>query len=221
MGCGPGRHVSGACADYDAMVTGVDINIEDLVKAKSNIFAHGAFAGGLKGRWGVSAADITRLPFPDHVFDHVICSEVLEHIPDDLKAAEELSRVLKPGGTLSISVPRFLPEKICWKLSHTYCNTEGGHIRIYKKNQLIELFTDLGLQKRSSHYAHGIHTPYWWIKCLAGPGNDTALPVCLYHRFLTWDIMKKPKLTRTIDSALNPFIGKSIVIYFTKNPAAK
>jgi len=50
-----------------------------------------------------------------------------------------------------------------------------------------------------------------------GPENETALPVALYNRFLTWDIMKKPQLTRMIDTALNPVLGKSFVVYFTKN----
>jgi len=217
MGCGPGRHVCGACADYEVMVTGADIDIGDLQQAKTNIAVHEAYGGGLRGRWGVSAADITTLPFADQVFDQVICAEVLEHIPDDRLAAKELARVLKPGGTLAVSVPRFFPEKVCWKLSRTYCNTRGGHIRIYKKNKIIGLFENLGLKKIFSHHAHSIHTPYWWIKCLVGPENETALPVALYNRFLTWDIMKKPQLTRMIDTALNPVLGKSFVVYFTKN----
>ncbi len=57
------------------------------------------------GRWGISVADIYRLPFWDSSFDLVICSEVLEHIPDDRKAMRELFRVLKPGGWSIIQVP--------------------------------------------------------------------------------------------------------------------
>ncbi len=45
--------------------------------------------------------DALHLPFPDATFDRVICSEVLEHIPDDLGAMSELARVLKPGGTMA------------------------------------------------------------------------------------------------------------------------
>ncbi|MGM0402171.1 MAG: class I SAM-dependent methyltransferase [Thermodesulfobacteriota bacterium] len=217
MGCGPGRHVSGACAGYEAKVVGADINIEDLLQAKTNIFVHEAYGGKLRGTWGLSAADITALPFADTAFDHVICSEVLEHIPDDQSAAKELFRVLKPGGTLTVSVPRFFPEKICWTLSAAYCNTRGGHIRIYKKKEIIGLFESLGLKKRFSHHSHSIHTPYWWLKCLVGPENETALPVALYNRFLTWDIMEKPRWTRAIDFALNPVMGKSFVAYFTKS----
>ncbi len=53
--------------------------------------------------------DVTRLPFPDGAFDVVICSEVMEHIPDNRKAVSELMRVLKPGGDLVVSVPPLAP----------------------------------------------------------------------------------------------------------------
>ena len=38
----------------------------------------------------------------------------------------------------------------------------------------------------------------------------------LYHRLLVWDLMKRPLITRAIDALLNPVMGKSIVLYFTK-----
>ena len=50
-------------------------------------------------------ADITALPFPDDDFDLVICSHVLEHVPEDRTAIAELYRVLRPGGTALIQVP--------------------------------------------------------------------------------------------------------------------
>lgn len=49
--------------------------------------------------------DLTRLYFPDGLFDLVICSNVLEHIPDDTAAIREIHRVLKPGGWAMILVP--------------------------------------------------------------------------------------------------------------------
>lgn len=216
MGCGSGRHVSRACADYDAFVVGADLDFEDLKSARTNIKAHESYGGKLRGRWAISRADITALPFSDSSFDHVICSEVMEHIPDDRQAAEELIRVLKTGGTLTISVPRYFPEKICWSLSENYYNCNGGHVRIYRKRQITSLFERYGLKKRCEHYAHSIHSPYWWLRCLVGPEKEESPAVSLYRRFLTWDIMEKPRLSRWIDRALNPFIGKSLVVYFRK-----
>lgn len=54
---------------------------------------------------GLVKADLTRAPFPDAAFDIVICSHVLEHIPDDAAAMRELFRITRPGGTLLALVP--------------------------------------------------------------------------------------------------------------------
>ena len=144
--------------------------------------------------------DALHLPFPDAAFDRVICSEVLEHIPDDLGAMGELARVLKPGGTMAITVPRFGPELINWALSDEYHNVPGGHIRIYRKRVLKERLRSVGLTDVGHHYAHGLHSPYWWLKCLVGTTNDTNRFVKLYHRLLVWDIMKAPWPTRTAEA---------------------
>ncbi|MAY23370.1 MAG: SAM-dependent methyltransferase [Flavobacteriaceae bacterium] len=50
-------------------------------------------------------ADICQLPFQENEFDFIICNHVLEHIPDDTKALEELFRVLAPNGTAILQVP--------------------------------------------------------------------------------------------------------------------
>jgi SAM-dependent methyltransferase len=49
--------------------------------------------------------DITDITYPDHAFDVVLCSHVLEHVSDDRKAIRELYRVLKPGGWAAVLVP--------------------------------------------------------------------------------------------------------------------
>jgi hypothetical protein len=124
--------------------------------------------------------------------------------------------VLKPGKRLAVSVPRYLAERICWKFSREYFQTNGGHVRIYKKSGLIALLQAAGFDYRGSHFAHSLHTPYWWLKCLVGPAREDMAAVCLYHRFLTWDIMQKPRITARIDRLLNPLLGKSLVLYFDK-----
>lgn len=50
-------------------------------------------------------ADICKLPFEDNSYDFIICNHVLEHIPDDTKAMQELYRVLAPNGTAILQVP--------------------------------------------------------------------------------------------------------------------
>ena len=60
---------------------------------------------GLRVRHMIAHADLQRLPFLDATFDCGFCTEVLEHVPDDRTAAEELARVLKPGAILVVTVP--------------------------------------------------------------------------------------------------------------------
>jgi hypothetical protein len=67
-----------------------------------------------------------------------------------------------------------------------------------------------------THYAHSLHTPYWWLKCLLGIERNDLFPVAAYQRFLTWDMMQKPRLTRRVEHWLNPVMGKSVVLYFRK-----
>ena len=63
------------------------------------------------------------------------------------------------------------------------------------------------------HHAHALHSPYWWMKCAVGPANDRHPLPRLYRRFLVWELMRKPRLTRLVERALNPLLGKSVVIY--------
>ncbi len=216
VGCGTGRHVCAAYRHDKVTVIGVDLSVDDLAETARRLRFQDHLGEHGGGKWGVNAADIKALPFKTAFFDVVVCSEVMEHIDDHLAAVREVARVLKPGGDLVVSVPRYFPERICWALSRDYRNTSGGHVRIYKKPALIRLVESAGTRAWASHFAHSLHTPYWWLKCLVGPGRNDVLPVNLYHRFLTWDIMKKPWLTRFFDHLLNPVLGKSAVIYFIK-----
>ena len=79
------------------------------------------------------------------------------------------------------------------------------------------MLTAAGLRLWAVHWAHSLHTPYWWLKCVVGPQRKDHLLVNLYHRFLTWDIMHQPQITRFFDKLLNPLLGKSLVLYFIKD----
>lgn len=213
VGCGTGRHACEIFRTLGADVVGIDLNMEDLRKAALTLY----FMDGVNhGSWIISRADATKLPFRDSSFDVVICSEVLEHIPGNREAIAELVRVLKPGKNLVVSVPRFLPERICWALSSDYHNEPGGHIRIYRKRELLSLLENAGTKCWSIRYKHALHAPYWWLKCIVGHNNDSSRSVNLYRKFLEWDIMKHPPLIGTLDKMLNPLIAKSIVFYLRK-----
>mgnify|MGYP003406801212 CR=1 FL=1 len=143
-------------------------------------------------------------------------SEVLEHLGEDERALTEISRVLKGGGTLAASVPRRGPELLCWALSREYRTWPGGHIRIYRPEELRAKLERGGYRIFKRHFAHALHSPYWWLKCWVGLNREDDSRVKLYHRFLVWDMMQRPALTRVLEAALQPFIGKSVVFYGIK-----
>jgi ubiquinone/menaquinone biosynthesis C-methylase UbiE len=216
IGCGTGRHTATAYQRPNVTVVGSDLNFDDIRQARDRMLFHDACGAHGGGSWLLSVSDITCLPFEDASFDLVICSEVLEHVLDEKRAAREIMRVLKPNSTLVVSVPRYYPERICWALSDAYHQSANGHIRIYRKPQLVRLLEAQGAVYRSSHFAHSIHSPYWWLKCLVGPERTDSAVVNGYHRFLAWDILQKPRITRLLDALFNPLLGKSLVVYCSK-----
>jgi SAM-dependent methyltransferase len=227
MGCGAGRHAFESFR-RGARVVAFDYSAAEL-KDVGGLFTamrEAGEAGAQPGSMAVTTnGDALALPFPDATFDRVIASEVLEHVSDDQLALDEVFRVLKPGGTLAATVPSWLPEQICWALSDEYHApfVEGGHVRIFSEAALRRRMRDAGLAPGAAHHAHALHSPYWWLKCAVGPKNDDHPLVKAYLQVLLWDIAQvQPMgtLTRWTERALNPVLGKSLVVYARK-PSGK
>jgi SAM-dependent methyltransferase len=218
LGCGFGRHAFEGLR-RGARVVACDMAIPELEQVRALFEAMALEGEAPPGGMAVTAnGDATHLPFADDTFDRIIASEVMEHIPDDDGALAELVRVLRPGGVIAVTIPAQMPEKICWMLSDEYYapKAEGGHVRIYSEGDLRTKMTDAGLDPGASHKAHALHSPYWWLKCAVGPRNDDFPLVKLYNKVLVWDIAKRPAITRLTEQALNPVLGKSLVVYATK-----
>jgi SAM-dependent methyltransferase len=221
VGCGAGRHA------FEAYRRGADVVAFDRdapeLRSVDTILRAMAEAG--EAPVGASAkvvlGDALQLPYADGTFDCVIASEILEHIPHDDAAIAELIRVLKVGGTLAVSVPRWLPERLCWLLSEEYHSNDGGHVRIYRASELRAKILDGGMELTHAHHAHALHSPFWWLKCAVGVSKTNHRAVSAYHKLLVWDLMQRPKITQLAESLLNPLVGKSVAMYFVKQPATK
>jgi 2-polyprenyl-3-methyl-5-hydroxy-6-metoxy-1,4-benzoquinol methylase len=107
----------------------------------------------ISDRIHVFTGSLTQLPFTDNTYDLLICSEVIEHIPDHLKAIHELSRTLKPGGKLILTVPY----SSAFNMQHykRFAHERPG----YKKNELRQLFAAESLElETAKYYEHWLGT---------------------------------------------------------------
>ena len=215
MGCGGGRHAFAAMR-RGATVVALDYDAAELkdVQAIAGAMVDAGEVPTAAG--GVVNGDALRLPFPDASFDRVIASEVLEHIWGDEAAIAELVRVLRPGGRMAVTVPARFPERVCWALSHRYHDTPGGHVRIYRQHELERRLERAGLTMKGSRHVHALHSPYWWLRCAYGVDDTSVWPVRRYHDFLVWQIERQPRWVAALDEALNPVLGKSLVVYTQK-----
>lgn len=214
LGCGEGRHIFGVMEKFpDLKCIGLDPHIESLDKAFEGL----KFLESISNtKTNFLSGSAYSLPFSDDSFDLVVCSEVLEHLHDYKDAIKEINRVLKPGGQFLASVPAEFPEKICWLLSEDYQNQPGGHLRIFKKNELIKEIAEHNFSFESSQRFHSIHSAYWWLRCLFWKSQESNIVIKGYKKILERHILKKPFFLDLIDRIFNPILGKSIAFYFIK-----
>ena len=214
LGCGEGRHIFGVMEKFPNLkCIGLDPHIESLDKAFEGL----KFLESISNtKTNFLSGSAYSLPFSDDSFDLVVCSEVLEHLHDYKDAIKEINRVLKPGGQFLASVPAEFPEKICWLLSEDYQNQPGGHLRIFKKNELIKEIAEHNFSFESSQRFHSIHSAYWWLRCLFWKSQESNIVIKGYKKILERHILKKPFFLDLIDRIFNPILGKSIAFYFIK-----
>lgn len=156
IGCGDGRHIAEA-ARRGCYSVGLDYDAAALADARRRLTGH---------RVDLVIGDASRLPFRDAVFDAVICTETLEHLPDDAGAIHEIARALKDGGVLLGAVPSHFTELVFWALSYGYWHTPGGHVRIYRPRLLWAKLQRAGLKISDMRYVHFIDSLVWLRFCL-------------------------------------------------------
>ena len=158
IGCGNGRHLKSLGYKLQmCRMTGVDHSSSEITQLRSE-FQN--YICKNQNSYEFIDEDIRKLSIDSSSQDLVICSEVLEHVPNFEMVLKECVRILKPNGVLLISVPSYLPEKFCWLFSKEYQQTPGGHIRIFKNNFLREVFKRQGLKIFKAHRQHAFHSFY-------------------------------------------------------------
>ncbi|MEZ5260985.1 MAG: hypothetical protein R2755_04245 [Acidimicrobiales bacterium] len=123
--------------------------------------------------------------------------------------------MLRPGGTIAVTVPGWLAEAICWKLSDAYHApaAAGGHVRIYTLD-VLRCLAQAGLEPFATGRAHGLHTPYWWLRCAVGVGDEQHRLGGRLPPAAGADIVRRPLVTsRAADRAMSAVAPKSLVVY--------
>ena len=112
-------------------------------------------AGRYRHIQGIRTADLTALPFGDATFDVVVCSHVLEHVPDDRAAFVELARVLKPGGHALLLTPYALDGRgtdedpsIDDPAERDRRFGQWDHVRIYDRDDFLTRMRAAGFDAR-------------------------------------------------------------------------
>lgn len=112
---------------------------------------------------------VTGMSFDSGSFDCILCSEVLEHIPDDEKAVSELRRVLKQGGVLVATVPY---QKRFWAEDDEYV----GHVRRYNPGELEQKLHAAGFQRVQTYRLSGTVEQWLTRRSLQSYRKGGALP---------------------------------------------
>jgi predicted SAM-dependent methyltransferase len=126
-------------------------------------------------------ADICNLPFKDNEFDIIFCNHVLEHIPDDTKAMQELYRVLKPGGMGIFQIPQdlsrattFSDDTIVDQKERAKIFGQYDHVRVYGRDYFDKL-RSIGFKVIEEDYTSKLSPELVEKYCLA---KGEIIPVC-------------------------------------------
>ncbi len=126
-------------------------------------------------------ADICNLPFENDAYDVILCNHVLEHIPDDTNAMQELYRVLKPGGMAILQIPKdlsrektFEDNSITDKKERAKIFGQYDHVRVYGRDYFDKLRT-IGFKVDEVDYTAKLSKEEVEKYCLA---KGEIIPVC-------------------------------------------
>lgn len=126
-------------------------------------------------------ADICNLPFEDNSYDTILCNHVLEHIPNDTKAMQELYRILKPSGMAILQIPQDLNRETTYeddtildKKERAKIFGQYDHVRVYGRDYFNKL-RSIGFKVDEADYTSKLNESDIKKYCLA---EGEIIPVC-------------------------------------------
>lgn len=214
-GCGEGRHCFGS-QNRGAHVVGLDLDLPAM-KMPGKVLRK---QGREKGQLGAMLqGDAFHLPFADATFDRIICSEVMEHVHDYGSAVRELVRVLRPGGTIGVTIPTAITEWFYLAATRLYFESPGGHIRVFRPRDLALALARAGVRVDGVGFAHALHTPYWLVRAGLGLDDETPGPTRAFRSFLIRAAVSR--VWTRVEHALDRVWPKSLVLYGTRKATGR
>ncbi len=148
LGCSTGYLLEDLRAHHPtATLIGVDLIASGLVKAHDSVPSA-----------RLLQADVCELPLTDAGVDAVVSANLLEHVPDDLRALREVARIVRPGGTVALVVP-------AGRRTYDYYDRFLGHERRYGRGELAAKCRNAGLDvERDEFIGALLYPPFWLVK---------------------------------------------------------
>jgi 2-polyprenyl-3-methyl-5-hydroxy-6-metoxy-1,4-benzoquinol methylase len=210
VGCGTGENAA-FCAPFAARMILVDADPKKIAATEQRLRSSGAT------NWRTILSNGNPLPIDAGTGDKIVCTEVLEHVPDPDKFMQELVRVGKSGALYLISVPDSLSERVAKQVAPSECFREPNHIRSVGRDELEQLATNAGLQIEK-HAFYGFYWAVWhalvW-KC--NIDFDHGHHPALDHWTRAWNAVLDLPEGQACKNALDEAMPKSQIIVARKN----
>lgn len=206
VGCGDGAFVH-FCARQGAEVYFIDRDEARLARTSAKIASSPA-----RGYRAI-LSDCDPIPLDDGIGDLVICTEVLEHVPDPRKFLGELIRITRPGGQLLITVPDSRSEQFVAVSAPPQYFQEPNHIRVFSKEDFRDLVLGAGLHIESHQFMGCFWSVYWplaWLTCEPDSGLplDNKHPITEHWTRLWQEVQRHPQGYK-IRESLNELLPKA------------